>query len=213
MVFISCFYVHYNRNEVNFTFVRFEKFIKVILNDRSVILTNEQFVSNNKLFQIYILSLLCTEDSSTIQMEQINIKRDRTVNSYGVLTKINWKLMYFTNDYRFIPLKKLFINNPLNMEEPKRATSMKKVRKFLKLLNGNIADLMDEPDKIINDFYRHESEEVIDYLESYISYNVQTIALHSIIQKYGSDVLTSVSKFLWDDFSKKWQNIVFCHYK
>ena len=55
---------------------------------------------------------------------------------------------------------------------------------------------MDEPDKIINDFYRHESEEVIDYLESYISYNVQTIALHSIIQKYGSDVLTSVSKFL-----------------
>lgn len=196
MVFISCFYVHYNRNEVNFTFVRFEKFIKVILNDRSVILTNEQFVSNNKLFQIYILSLLCTEDSSTIQMEQINIKRDRTVNSYGVLTKINWKLMYFTNDYRFIPLKKLFINNPLNMEEPKRATSMKKVRKFLKLLNGNIADLMDEPDKIINDFYRHESEEVIDYLESYISYNVQTIALHSIIQKYGSDVLTSVSKFL-----------------
>lgn len=196
MVFISCFYVHYNRNEVNFTFVRFEKFIKVILNDRSVILTNEQFVSNNKLFQIYILSLLCTEDSSTIQMEQINIKRDRTVNSYGVLTKINWKLMYFTNDYRFIPLKKLFINNPLNMEEPKRATSMKKVRKFLKLLNGNIADLIDEPDKIINDFYRHESEEVIDYLESYISYNVQTIALHSIIQKYGSDVLTSVSKFL-----------------
>ena len=196
MVFISCFYVHYNRNEVNFTFVRFEKFIKVILNDRSVILTNEQFVSNNKLFQIYILSLLCTEDSSTIQIEQINIKRDRTVNSYGVLTKINWKLMYFTNDYRFIPLKKLFINNPLNMEEPKRATSMKKVRKFLKLLNGNIADLMDEPDKIINDFYRHESEEVIDYLESYISYNVQTIALHSIIQKYGSDVLTSVSKFL-----------------
>ena len=196
MVFISCFYVHYNRNEVNFTFVRFEKFIKVILNDRSVILTNEQFVSNNKLFQIYILSLLCTEDSSTIQMEQINIKRDRTVNSYGVLTKINWKLMYFTNDYRFIPLKKLFINNPLNMEEPKRATSMKKVRKFLKLLNGNIADLMDEPDKIINDFYRHESGEVIDYLESYISYNVQTIALHSIIQKYGSDVLTSVSKFL-----------------
>ena len=196
MVFISCFYVHYNRNEVNFTFVRFEKFIKVILNDRSVILTNEQFVSNNKLFQIYILSLLCTEDSSTIQMEQINIKRGRTVNSYGVLTKINWKLMYFTNDYRFIPLKKLFINNPLNMEEPKRATSMKKVRKFLKLLNGNIADLMDEPDKIINDFYRHESEEVIDYLESYISYNVQTIALHSIIQKYGSDVLTSVSKFL-----------------
>ena len=196
MVFISCFYVHYNRNEVNFTFVRFEKFIKVILNDRSVILTNEQFVSNNKLFQIYILSLLCTEDSSTIQIEQINIKRGRTVDSYGVLTKINWKLMYFTNDYRFIPLKKLFINNPLNMEEPKRATSMKKVRKFLKLLNGNIADLMDEPDKIINDFYRHESEEVIDYLESYISYNVQTIALHSIIQKYGSDVLTSVSKFL-----------------
>lgn len=196
MVFISCFYVHYNRNEVNFTFVRFEKFIKVILNDRSVILTNEQFVSNNKLFQIYILSLLCTEDSSTIQMEQINIKRGRTIDSYGVLTKINWKLMYFTNDYRFIPLKKLFINNPLNMEEPKRATSMKKVRKFLKLLNGNIADLMDEPDKIINDFYRHESEEVIDYLESYISYNVQTIALHSIIQKYGSDVLTSVSKFL-----------------
>ena len=129
-------------------------------------------------------------------MEQINIKRDSTVNSYGVLTKINWKLMYFTNDYRFIPLKKLFINNPLNMEEPKRAPSMKKVRKFLKLLNGNIADLMDEPDKIINDFYRHESEEVIDYLESYISYNVQTIALHSIIQKYGSDVLTSVSKFL-----------------
>lgn len=72
----------------------------------------------------------------------------------------------------------MVINNPLNMKEPKRATSMKNVRKFIKLLNGNIADLMDEPDKLINDFYRHESEEVIDYLESYISYNVQTIVFY-----------------------------------
>ncbi len=196
MVFISCFYVHYNRDEVNFTFVRFEKFVKVILNSRSVIFTNEQLVTNIKLFQIYKLSLLCTEDSSTIQMERINIKRGRTVDSYGVSTRMNWKLMRFTNNYTFIPLEKSFIKNPLNMEEPKRATSMKKVRKFLKLLNGNIADLMDEPDKLIKDFYRHESEEVIDYLESYMIHNVQCSALHSVIQKYGSDVLTSVSKFL-----------------
>ena len=136
MVFISCFYVHYNRHQVNFTFVRFEKFVKVILNSRSIIFTNEQLVSSIKLFQIYKLSLLCTEDTSTIQVERECIIRDRIVNIYGVSTKKNWKLMRFTNDYDFIPLEKSFIKNPLNMKEPKRATSMKKVRKFLKLLKG-----------------------------------------------------------------------------
>lgn len=79
MVCISCFYIHYNRHPINFTFIRFTNFIKVILNKRSIILTNERLASNIELFQIYKLSLLCTKDSSTIEKKQEYIINDKNV--------------------------------------------------------------------------------------------------------------------------------------
>ena len=38
MVTISCFYNHFNSISVNIIFIQFEKFVKVILNNRIVIL-------------------------------------------------------------------------------------------------------------------------------------------------------------------------------
>ena len=58
MVTISCFYNHFNSISVNIIFIQFEKFVKVILNNRIVILTNKELISNIKLFQLFKLSLL-----------------------------------------------------------------------------------------------------------------------------------------------------------
>lgn len=195
MVSISCFYVHYNRNPVNFTFIRFENFVRVILNNRSVILTYKQLVTETQLFQIYKLSLLCTEDISTIQSEKRMIKGNMT-EIYGIATKRNWKMMHFTDDYVFVELYKSFTKNPLNMNPPKRATSMKKVRKFLKLLDCKISDYMVEPDDIIEDFFINETEEIFEYFNNYISYGLRFNALLSITDTYGSDVMTTISEFL-----------------
>ena len=87
MVEISCFKGIYNKYSVIFTFIKFKNYVKVILDAKSVILTNMQLISNIELFQIYKLSLLCTKHSSNI--ETINkysfINKNKYI--YGILTK------------------------------------------------------------------------------------------------------------------------------
>ena len=64
---ISCFsYRLWSRVPYNFTFIKFEKFIKVILNSRTVVFTNDELASHQRLFQLFTLSLLLTEDTSQV---------------------------------------------------------------------------------------------------------------------------------------------------
>ena len=132
---ISCFYIHYNREPINIIFVKYENFIKIFLNEKSVILTIQQLLSIRELFQIYLISLLLTEDTSKISFD---IEHYRNV--YGVSTIRYWKNLHLTSTYNVVLLEKNPHKNPLNANEPKRSTSLKKINKFLKKFDKYIDD-------------------------------------------------------------------------
>lgn len=198
MVYISCFYNHYNRDPANFTFIQFEKYVTVILNSRSVIMTKEQLVLNSDLFQLFKLSLLCTEDISVVYLKEMD--KDKYV--YGVKTQIYWKRLYFTSGYECVEMIKAnwkSPKNPLNREEPKRASSEKKIRKFLKLFNSYIIS-MKRPNQYIREFYAHyKLDELQEYFRRHIEYNQSNpkiAGLSSIMHNYGRDVYNCVRDYL-----------------
>ncbi len=191
MVEVSCFYIHSN-NSINFTFIKFNNFMKVILNKTSVILTNKQIIENSKLFQIYVLSLLCTKDTSSIEV----IYNDRyKKNFYGIAARKYWQCNYYTDEYEIIELEKSnFKNprNPLKMMEPKRESGMKKIRKFMKLFNL----IRINPLESIQEYYEIESIQYIDYFSRYISYNRKIYVLSMIKSRYGDDIYKNIIKFI-----------------
>lgn len=196
MVEISCFKGIYNNYSVNFIFIQFKNYVKVILDSKSIILTNIQLVSNIELFQIYKLSLLCTKNTSNIAtINKYNFNKYKNDYIYGILTKRNWAIMGVSNDYCFVPLQKSPKKNPLNMKEPKRSSSDKKIRKFSKLLNvifnnTSIANIL------IHEFYMNESKELMKYFNNYIEYELHLNILLSIYDKYGCDIMTSISQYV-----------------
>ena len=191
---ISCFYVYYNRSPINFTFIKFEKFVKVILNYRAVIMTNKQLVENVKLFKIFKLSLLLTEDTSQISSTVNNINGKKM---YGVWSKWYWKNLRLTNEYELTLMEKSIYANPLNLHEPKRTSSNKKLNKFLKLFDTiNESDKVKEPEVIVSEYFQNESTEVYDYFRRYIEYNRRIEMLSVVLHNYGRDVYSAVMRFI-----------------
>ena len=198
MVSVSCFFCHYNRECVSFTFIQFEKYVKVCLNKRIIVLTNEQLVSNIKLFQIFIMSLLCTKDVSVVETVKSNGGKDY----YGILTKMYWKYLRFTDYYTLIEFEKSNMNsprNPLNAKEPKRSTSEKKLRKFMKLFNS-FNDKIKNPNDYICEFLKmNDYVLLIKYFNKYIKHNKsnpQIMGLSQIYHNYGVDVYRSIAWFM-----------------
>lgn len=198
MVEISCFKGIYNKYSVIFTFIKFKNYVKVILDAKSVILTNMQLISNIELFQIYKLSLLCTKHSSNIEtINKYNYYNYKNEYIYGILTKRNWTIMGVSDDYCFVPLQKSPKKNPLNMKEPKRSSSDKKIRKFLKVLNEIIiTDDISIVNTLIEEFYMNEAEKLLNYFNYYIDYYLRFNALLSINNIYGCDIMTSISNLI-----------------
>ena len=201
MVSVSCFYCHYNRESVNFTFIQFKNFVKVCLNKRAVILTNKQLVLNPELFQIFKLSLLCTNDVSMVYSKPLDLSYGNK-DIYGTLTKMYWKNLRFTKHYEFIEFEKSNLKspkNPFNAEEPKRSTSEKKIRKFMKLLNS-FNDKVKPANEFIREFLDlNDYDLLIEYFRNYIIHNQcnpQITILSQIYHNYGIDVYRSISRFM-----------------
>jgi hypothetical protein len=194
MVAISCFYNHYNKIPVNFTFIQFEQFVKVILNDRIVILTNKQLVSNDKLYKMFKLSLLCTKDTSQIYVDSSNYFQYKVV--MGVLTQQYWKHIEFTTDYDFVELSKAKYRNPLLAQEPKRPSSSKKIRKFEKLFDTHMTERIKDPDELMKEYFSIHLSGLNEYFTRYINHNAKNELLSSIMHTYGRDVYSSVRRFL-----------------
>jgi len=161
---ISCLYMSYNRDPANFTFIKYENFVKVIFNRRSVILSIKQFIENFELFQLYVISLLFTEDTSTIYEDVIN---DSVYYGIYTMTCSNFKL---ANSYRIIYLEKSPHRNPLKSKEPKRASSRKKYNKFMKYFLNCYSDesYIIHPLQLLYDYYACEAEEVVGYFNEYL---------------------------------------------
>lgn len=189
---ISCFYVHYNRDPINIIFVKYENFIKIFLNDKSIIMSIEHLVSIRELFKIYIISLVLTEDISNIS---IDIEHYR--NIYGVSTIRYWKNIHLTSDYQIVYLEKSRHKNPLNAIEPKRSTSFKKINKFMKKFfkyydEGFIVDI----GNIFNEYYDMEITPIRDYIHRYIEHEKKIEMLSVILHNYGRDVYSAVKKHM-----------------
>lgn len=188
MVSISCFYNHFYGTPINITFIQFEKYFKVILNDRIIILSNKKFLSNKILFQYYIISILCTLDTSKID---INFRQFINKNIYGVYTQQYWKNLYFTNYYDFIELSKSNKKkpkNPLNMMEPKRQSSSKKIKKFEKLFDSNMK-FVKNPIELFIELYENKTDDIIKYVKDYEKYI-------TILQMHDSDIYSIIEQYL-----------------
>jgi hypothetical protein len=191
---ISCFYNHYNRQPINFIFIEFEKFVKVMLNARSVILKKEDLASNPRLLQIFMLSLVLTEDTLTVFPI---VDHETNKIAYALSTIWYWKNLRMTDHYHLSLLEKSSSKNPLNASEPKRASSSKKVRKFFKSLNVIFDnEMVKEPIDIFNEFFEQETAGMFDYFKRYIEHERKVEMLSVILHNYGNDVYSGVRKFL-----------------
>jgi hypothetical protein len=194
MTTISCFYIHYNREPINFTFIRFQKYIKIVLNDKAIILELSRFAANKSLFQIYILSLLLTEDTNSISVYHTNTESNE--NIYGVSTMWYWKYLHLVNDYRFVELEKQATRNPLNMLEPKRETSEKKIRKFDRHASRYFSKYIQSPIYVMSEYYTMETSDDAELCERYNSYSLKTTLLLCVNRRMGYDIYSQMRKIL-----------------
>lgn len=190
MVEISCFYIYYTSKPINFTFITFENYVRIILNDKSIILEKKELAVNKILFQFYILSLLCTKDTT-----KINKNYDKRYKSivYSISTRKYWKNLYYTNEYDYI---NILSKDPFKCQEPKRQCGMKKYRKFMKHLNLYITILRLNPIDCIIEYYEMESLEFAEYFRRYINYNKKIYLLSIILHNYGRDIYTCIQKYI-----------------
>ena len=192
---ISCFYHSiFSRPPYILTFIQFEKFIKVFLNARSVILTNEELASNPLLFQIFILSLLLTEDTSKINsfVDAFDGKR-----KYGITTMRHRKCIRYPEYHEFTELQKSITKNPLKTSEPKRQSGDKKVRKFFKFFNSFYEnEMIKDIDVIYDEFFHVKMVDIFDYFDRYIEHECKISLLSSIMHTYGQDFYSDVMRFM-----------------
>lgn len=201
MIEISCFYVHhYNRDPINFTFIKYDKFIKIILQMRKIIIEIKNLKNYKTLFQFYILSLLCTKNTSKISKisdydsDDENELNKNYVKYYGVSTLKYWKSLHFTYNYETILLEKNCLKNPLFSEEPKRETSFKKQKKLLKLFSNYYKKChINEPLYYINDY---QNEIINDLNMKKIIQYEKKIYLLCCIRGFNRDIYTNIKKFM-----------------
>ena len=96
--------------------------------------------------------------------------------------------MGFTDYYGLVELKYKYKRNLFNKQEPKRASSPKKIRKFMKLFNSfYIIDKMKAPNQLIREYYSFELLDLCEYFRCYIEHNKnnkQIKLLASILHNY-----------------------------
>jgi len=191
MIEITCFYIHFNREPVNFTFIKYEKFMKIFFQSKKIIIAIENLRNYHLLFQFYILSLLCTENSKEISTIS-NSRGDKVY--YGVSTHKYWKNFYFANYYDIILFEEKQTKNPFHSQEPKRETSIKKIRKFLKSLNHMYErQHIQNPLNYIQDFQSTMIEET--NIDEIIEYE-KKIEILSCIRSFNKDIYSTIQKFI-----------------
>jgi len=179
MVEVSCVYFDYNYKQepIIFTFIKYEKFIKIILQDRKIILEIKNLKNNKILFNLYILSILITN----------NISKNCEISSfYGI----------YGDDFNFIEFEKIWIKNPFLSQEPKRETSMKKQKKFIKMINNyyDYGDITD-PIHIINIFQQFLINKYTKEIKRIIEYE-NKIYLLSCIRSFNKDIYSNIIKLI-----------------
>ena len=120
MIEISCVYADDDEfnDPINITFIKYEKFMKIAINERKMIIRIENLKKSQFLFEYYILSLLCTKDLNKTYLFNNEI--------YCVLTNKYWNNSIFSDKYndltkiiKKVPnncLFKVFINSSIGLQ-------------------------------------------------------------------------------------------------
>lgn len=187
MVSISCFFNHYNHVPVKIIFVQYDDLFKIYLNDRVVVINTEMLLSNLKLFQIYILSLVCTEDTSVVEINEYNC--------YSISTQKYWKYLRFTDYFELTELVN-WKKNPLKARKPIRVSSSKKIRKFEKEFNHFMSSRIKDPIVLFEEYYDVMTSDETDIVSEYETYK-NTLAMHALfMHQFGCDMYASIQKHL-----------------
>ena len=193
---ISYLYYQWCADAYTFIFIEYEFFFKVIINYKSIILTKQQLLLNKNLFQIYIISLLLTENTNKIILfNNFGFKKP----IYGIYI-IYWIIKWNNDDFHLIFYKKYNMNiplmknkykNPLNTLEPKRHNSIKKINKFFRFLNKIcISKKLYNLSVIIPEYFKKETEKLCRFIE----YEKNIEIFSSILHNYGYDIYKSIIK-------------------
>jgi hypothetical protein len=188
MIEISCFYADDDEfNEpINITFIKYEKFMKIAINEKKMIIKIENLKKSQFLFEYYILSLLCTKDLNKTYLFNNEI--------YCVLTNKYWNNSIFSDKYNLIRIKSSSKKDPLLSQEPKRESSFKKQSKFFKLMYHYFYTMhIKDPFHLIKDYIsssieRTDMTKIIEYEKK--------IEILSCIRGANRDVYSNVMKFM-----------------
>lgn len=149
MTEVSCFYTSMRMDEILVVFVKFNNFITIHLHGcNKITIRYDMLLMIPKLYDLYVLSLLLTENSREL------IKTDFNDRYYlNVISLYNFN--YSNDNYLEIDIGN---KNLLLKKSPKRETTSKKFKKFLKHLNN-----------------RFENVNLFAIISSYISTNINNI--------------------------------------
>ena len=197
---VSCFYNHFSHEPFNFTFIKYEKFIIVNMNEKSVVLTIRQLVSNVRLFQLYKLSLLLTKDVNNVETskkEAYYASDGHCIYGYGTWSRLYWKQLYLREDYEFIAFINSPTTNPMERKAPLKKSNRNKIARFFRKFNNLYNDeRLKEPNEIIREYFQSETSELFDYFQKYIKHEKKVEMLSVILHNYGHNVYSCVKKFI-----------------
>ena len=194
---ISCFNYDCDPQPFHFIFIKFDKFIIIYVNLKSVVLPIKKFVSNVRLFQVYILSLLLTEDVNKIDVSKVYVYKSK--NGKYLPVHGTWTKRYFKEicNYEFIPFYTLPMSNPMELFEPIKRSKDNIISNFFKYFNGLFNDkTIEEPTAMIENYFKSESTPIFDYFQKYIQYEKKIEMQSVILHNYGRDVYCAVQRFL-----------------
>ena len=171
MIEASCYYIHYRHYTSSklITFIRYDEFMKIYLNDnKPVILYYNDILNDEKLFQYYFISLILTKDKTKVYKLTSLIDDDdydslNNIKNKELLTIIahyDWKRMHYITNIRDTIL---FKKDPFKKNKPKRVSSDKKIRKFIKKFNEFY-----EFNKESNTHYFPNEPDNLDLFDSYL---------------------------------------------
>jgi len=195
---ISCFYFELYNSSLKYIFIEYENYFKVIINDKSIILTKQQLTINTKLLQIYLISLLLTENPEDIMSISIYYSKKQIYGINTIWCHKHWNNVYeLGNELLFTKIDKYQHRNPLNTQEPKRHSSFKKINKFMNFANNIYkCNNFNKIPEIIYLYYQDKSKELFDYFDRYIKHEKKIEILSNILHNFGPDVYYSIKTFI-----------------
>ena len=195
MIEISSFYINYNNEPIIFTFIKYNNFYKIILDDIYAVIEINKLKNYKLLFQYYIFSLLCTidyYDENDLNICCVNYDNDNENNF--IYTNFDDKCNYY---YYFVKLYKAILKKMFIANEPIIETSIEKLNIIINLIyfyyNNNH---INHPLKLIDQYQKHLINDIDKKINKIIEYE-NKIYLLSCIRGFNRDIYSNIKKFIY----------------